>query len=392
MAEDDPIDEEVRSLLAAGRKIEAVKLYRERTGAGLAEAKEAVEAIERGAATEPAGSEDRPWEEEAVELLQGGRKIEAIRVCRQRTGVDLKTARDRVESLAAARGLELPRSGCLGVVLFFLVAMASLAALAADASVSDAERDRDGFLVHRVESPYQSAPTEIRVLLPEPCHDSIRYSVVYVLPVEAQGEARYGDGLQEVRQRGLHRRYPALFVAPGFSQLPWYADHPSDEQIRQESHLLNIVIPAIETRYPAERSRQGRLLLGFSKSGWGAWSLLLRHPDVFQRAAAWDAPLMMERPGRYGSGPIFATQKNFDCYRLTVLLEQSAASLGKEKRLALLGYGNFRADHQQMHELLARLGIAHEYRDGPERPHDWHSGWVDDAVAFLLSGRSDQLD
>jgi large subunit ribosomal protein L7/L12 len=35
-------------LLAAGQKIEAIKLYREHTGVGLKEAKDAVEALERG--------------------------------------------------------------------------------------------------------------------------------------------------------------------------------------------------------------------------------------------------------------------------------------------------------------------------------------------------------
>lgn len=35
--------DDIRALAESGRKIEAIKLYRERTGAGLAEAKEAVE-------------------------------------------------------------------------------------------------------------------------------------------------------------------------------------------------------------------------------------------------------------------------------------------------------------------------------------------------------------
>jgi hypothetical protein len=39
---------ELRSLLAAGQKIEAIRRYRERTGVGLAEAKEFVEALEGG--------------------------------------------------------------------------------------------------------------------------------------------------------------------------------------------------------------------------------------------------------------------------------------------------------------------------------------------------------
>ena len=59
----------------------------------------------------------------------------------------------------------------------------------------------------------------------------------------------------------------------------------------------------IEQHYPARADRDGRLLVGFSKSGWGAYSLLLRHPDRFGKAAAWDAPLMEERAGPLRHGP-----------------------------------------------------------------------------------------
>jgi ribosomal protein L7/L12 len=39
---------EIGALIARGRKIEAIKTYRETFGVGLKEAKEAVEALERG--------------------------------------------------------------------------------------------------------------------------------------------------------------------------------------------------------------------------------------------------------------------------------------------------------------------------------------------------------
>jgi len=42
------LTEEIRRLCSEGKKIEAIKVFRERTGAGLAESKAAVEAIERG--------------------------------------------------------------------------------------------------------------------------------------------------------------------------------------------------------------------------------------------------------------------------------------------------------------------------------------------------------
>ena len=138
-----------------------------------------------------------------------------------------------------------------------------------------------------------------------------RYPVIYVLPVEAGTENRYGDGLLEAKKLDLHNKHGVIFVAPTFSHLPWYADHPTDKTIRQESHFIKVVVPFVEKTYPLLANADGRLLLGFSKSGWGAWSLLLRHPDLFGRAAAWDAPMMMDRIGKYGNAPIFGDQSNF---------------------------------------------------------------------------------
>jgi S-formylglutathione hydrolase FrmB len=216
-----------------------------------------------------------------------------------------------------------------------------------------------------------------------------RYPIVYVLPVEPAREARYGDGLLEVKQLGLHNKHRAIFVAPTFSQLPWYTDHPTKAEIRQESYFTKVVVPFVEKTYAAS---QDRMLLGFSKSGWGAWSLLLRHPDTFTRAAAWDAPLMMEKIGKYGTGEIFGTQDNFAKHRPADLLRENAELLRDKERLILTGYGNFREHHQQAHDLLDELKISHEYRDGPPRRHDWHSGWVAEAVELLIGTRADRTE
>ena len=249
--------------------------------------------------------------------------------------------------------------------------------------------DASGILVHQVSSPYQANTTTIRILLPANLNRPRSYPTIYVLPVEARNENRYGDGLLEVAKNNLHNVYQAIFVAPTFSHLPWYADHPTDPQMRQETYLLRVVIPFIERTYPARGEADGRLLLGFSKSGWGAFGLLLRHPDLFGKAASWDAPLMMDNPGKYGSGDIFATQENFEQYQITKLLERKAPDLQDGKRLILLGYGNFREHHQQLHTLMEKLRIEHVYEDGPQRKHDWHSGWVAPAVKLLLATQRD---
>lgn len=257
----------------------------------------------------------------------------------------------------------------------------------ADATINDAVIEEGGVRVHRVVSSLQSGPTQIRVVVSPGVEPSARAPTVYVLPVEANRETRYGDGLQEILDRKLHLRHRAIYVAPTFAQLPWYADHPTRSDLRQERYFVEVVMPHVERAYPAIRERRGRLLLGFSKSGWGAWTLLLRHPETFERAAAWDAPLQMDRPGRYGSGEIFGDDATFQQYRVTELLRKNGDALrvGGLSRLILTGYDNFRGDHVQTHAFLEELRIPHQYQDGPRRAHDWHSGWVAESLDALLT-------
>lgn len=263
----------------------------------------------------------------------------------------------------------------------------SPAAVSETVIVAEAKRDAAGFLVHEVECPYQAGKTEIRVLIPDKMDKGKRYPVIYLLPVEAGRENRYGDGLTEAKKHDLHNKLQVIFVAPTFSHLPWYADHPTDKRIGQETYFLKVVVAFVEKTYPVEAKASSRLLLGFSKSGWGAFSLLLRHPDMFGKAAAWDAPLLMTRPDRFGMGPIFGTQENFEKYQITRLLKEQAMKTDLAHRLIHLGYGSFREHHEKTHALMNELKIDHVYRDGPARKHDWHSGWVGAAAELLLHKR-----
>lgn len=258
------------------------------------------------------------------------------------------------------------------------------------AELEPAVVDEHRFLVHEIRSEYQADATKIRVLLPDSLDADRFYPVLYVLPVEAGEESRYGDGLLECQRCDIANKYQWICVAPTFSALPWYADHPTDPELRQESYFLETVIPAIEATYPTQNAREGRFLVGFSKSGWGAFSLILRHPDLFARAAAWDAPLMMERPDRYGMGPIFGTQDNFEMYCISSLFSTRATDASEEfsrepARLIHLASDNFLEHHMQAHALMKDVGLVDQYRDGPRGVHDWHSGWLAESVDVLAA-------
>lgn len=104
----DVIDQ-LKTQLAAGQKIEAIKIYRQATGAPLAEAKAAVEAIASGRPVLAQSPLPQATDLEAQirQLLADDQKLNAIKRYREATGADLKTAKDAVEAIE--RGQPLPQ-------------------------------------------------------------------------------------------------------------------------------------------------------------------------------------------------------------------------------------------------------------------------------------------
>ncbi len=251
----------------------------------------------------------------------------------------------------------------------------------------------NGILRVELWSPFQPTSVSLRILVPDtraeiaPAVAVEQRCFLFILPVERGEENRYGDGLQTIAALGLHKRFDWIVVAPTFAQLPWYCDHPTSAHIRQESHMIEAVVPAMDQLYPSHRPV--RLLLGFSKSGWGAVSLMLRQPELFHAAAVWDAPLMIAAPNRYGMAAIFGTQANFDRYSLPQRLQESAGVLRRTKRLAIFGYNGFRADMSEFHQWLVELQIPHDFADGPKQQHHWDGGWVPRCIDSLAQMAAD---
>ena len=107
--------ERIRQLIGQRRKIEAIKLYREKTRVGLMEAKDAVEAMERGEAVaglvvddggeaeSPPGRLTPATLQKIKQLAVAGELIQAIKELRAATDLSLKEAKEAVEALQAGR-------------------------------------------------------------------------------------------------------------------------------------------------------------------------------------------------------------------------------------------------------------------------------------------------
>lgn len=120
----DPLPEHIADLIRQGRKIEAIKLIREETGVDLVQAKQAVDRLSASEAFEdlPSGLLETDAPDADVEALaRQGRKIEAIKALRERTGLSLAEAKAQVEQIP---GVPASSARLVLVILAALLAMA----------------------------------------------------------------------------------------------------------------------------------------------------------------------------------------------------------------------------------------------------------------------------
>lgn len=99
-----PIPMQARAAWQRGDRIEAIRLYREHTGVGLAEAKHALEAEGDGVAPPPPSIPAGELPSEVLIELTAGRKLRAIKRLRTARGLGLKEAKDAIDAFEQSHG------------------------------------------------------------------------------------------------------------------------------------------------------------------------------------------------------------------------------------------------------------------------------------------------
>lgn len=298
----------------------------------------------------------------------------------------------RIHEALSAFFLRMLAASLLGMPL------AATAAETFSASAAAADPQLSGVVDYSINSSYQlpGASNVLRILTPQAgVNRSTRF--LYVLPVQSglpsssNYNPGYGDGISVAQRLQLADRYNLVVVAPSFNQTgpdPWYANSQSNPALRQESYITDHVVPFVDSLFP--QAQDARLLLGYSKSGWGALNLIFRHPDMFDAAAIWDAPLMMtSMPATYpGATPVLGADAYFQAnYRLDSHLDSYAADFQASNRLWLgvnPGGNNFDPETHAFSQLLSARGIIHTLDEGSGTLlHSWDGGWVPGAMSFL---------
>lgn len=114
--------QKIHELIDASQILMAIQVYREATGVGLAEAKQAVEEMMQMEAARPP-SDSRNFDNPVLEskirsMLAKGKKIEAVKIYREEYGIGLKEAKDAVDRIEATMprdsGSNMPYESAIG--------------------------------------------------------------------------------------------------------------------------------------------------------------------------------------------------------------------------------------------------------------------------------------
>ena len=120
---------EIVRAISAQKKLDAVKLYKDASGSSLLEAKTAVESLEAEILERDLGSTDEKIPEmtghprdEIIDAVIRGKKLDAVKLYKESAGVSLREAKEFIEDLTEKMRQENPgqfregKSGCLGLL------------------------------------------------------------------------------------------------------------------------------------------------------------------------------------------------------------------------------------------------------------------------------------
>jgi enterochelin esterase-like enzyme len=206
-----------------------------------------------------------------------------------------------------------------------------------------------------------------------------RYPVIYWLHGLGGNQRAGASGFvphvaRAIRQGDLP---PAIVVLVNGATSSFYCDW-ADGKRPVESVVIKDLIPHIDETYRTIARRDGRVIQGYSMGGFGAAHLAFKYPEVFGTVVVDAGALIRERAlqgprlsGVFQGG--FAGDINrFMEEHPARLVEKNADRIRGRMRIRI-GVGSkddLLTRNRELHELLERLKIEHEYEVVPDVAHN----------------------
>jgi len=200
---------------------------------------------------------------------------------------------------------------------------------------------------------------------------------ILLMPAGEASNPDLGDGFSAAME-WLQQSSASVEIAyPDFAKAPgWYVDRPEIGR-SPEAAILSLA------RFWQNAHPLPLYLMGFSKSGYAAVSLLARHRDerLFSGAMAWDAPLMLQEISSNSMLESYGSPDNFNACRVDRRIRDLGAAVADDRaRLVLDGFNAWGRQMQEYHRLLVEAGVAHHYGETRRNWHRWDVSWMSDCL------------
>lgn len=129
-------------------------------------------------------------------------------------------------------------------------------------------------------------------------------------------------------------------------------------------------------------------LVGFSKSGLGAWNIAREIPDRVGATIIFDAPASRDHLPPWGTAPFYADDEAWQADLPLRTVESFAATASRTHRLVLIPGDGFRDEMRTLSRALAAAGHDHVYLDIGPIAHHWNSGWLEVGLRAAYHGNA----
>jgi pimeloyl-ACP methyl ester carboxylesterase len=183
------------------------------------------------------------------------------------------------------------------------------------------------------------------------------------LPATEPTDRTYGEVPEKIDGRP-----EALCHEIQYPELVWYNKRVRDEAIAQ-IRAFN-VSPVV--------------LVGFSKSGLGAWNIARTIPDLVSATIIFDAPVARETLPPWGTGPFYEDDSSWQEDLPLRTIEDFQSVMPGTHQLVLISGPGFHNEMCFLSDELTKIGLRHAFLSRPHRKHHWNSGWIEEGLKELV--------
>ncbi|MFC1461608.1 hypothetical protein ACFLQR_03715 [Verrucomicrobiota bacterium] len=179
------------------------------------------------------------------------------------------------------------------------------------------------------------------------------------LPATEPGDQTYGMVPERIEG------YPAASIHQiHYPTIVWY-----NETIRREAiaQIHSLDVPSV-------------ILVGFSKSGLGAWNIARTIPERISGTIIFDAPVARDELHPSGTDPFYESDASWQEDLPIRTVKNFHAVMPKTHSLVLISGESFHEEMCALSEAMSRIGCEHMFLPRPHLKHHWQSGWIEEGL------------